>query len=54
MMLADMGADVLLVDRPTDAGLGLERERWFDVMLRGRRSLTLDLKAPAGIAAAWK
>ena len=52
MMLADMGADVLLVDRPTDPGLGLERERWFDVMLRGRRSLTLDLKAPAGVAAA--
>ena len=24
MMLADMGADVLLVDRPVDAGLGLE------------------------------
>ena len=52
MMLADMGADVLLVDRPSDPGLGLGRERWFDVMLRGRRSLTLDLKSADGVAAA--
>jgi len=52
MMLSDMGADVLLVDRPTDPGLGLERERRFDVMLRGRRSITLDLKAPVGALAA--
>jgi alpha-methylacyl-CoA racemase len=52
MMLADMGADVLLVDRPTDPGLGFERGRWSDVMLRGRRSVTLDLKSPDGVAAA--
>ncbi len=45
MLLADMGADVMLVDRPSGSGLGLERERWMDVMLRGRRSVTLDLKA---------
>jgi alpha-methylacyl-CoA racemase len=52
MMLADMGADVLLVDRTTDASLGLGGERAHDVMLRGRRSVTLDLKAPGGVAAA--
>jgi alpha-methylacyl-CoA racemase len=52
MMLADMGADVLLVDRPTDPGLGLGRARAADVMLRGRRSVTLDLKARDGVAAA--
>jgi len=52
MMLADMGADVLLVDRAAESGLGLEMERWYDVMLRGRRSVTLDLKSPAGGAAA--
>ena len=52
MMLADMGADVLLVDRRTDPGMGLERERWFDFMLRGRRSVTLDLKSENGVAAA--
>src|SRR5256714_12342673 len=52
MLLADMGADVLLVDRPGSSGLGLKRERWYDVMLRGKRSVTLDLKSPAGTEAA--
>lgn len=52
MMLADMGADVLLVDRPDDPRLGFGRDRWFDVMMRGRRSATLDLKSPNGVAAA--
>jgi alpha-methylacyl-CoA racemase len=52
MMLADMGADVLLVDRPGDSGLGLGRNRGFDVMLRGRRSATLDLKSAGGAEAA--
>jgi alpha-methylacyl-CoA racemase len=52
MLLADLGADVLLVDRPADPGLGLERRRATDVMLRGRRSVTLDLKSRDGVAAA--
>jgi alpha-methylacyl-CoA racemase len=52
MMLADMGADVLLVDRPSDPRLGFGRERWYDVMMRGRRSVTLDLKTADGVAAA--
>ena len=52
MMLADMGADVLLVDRPEDPRLGFGRDRWFDVMVRGRRSVTLDLKSKAGAEAA--
>ncbi len=52
MMLADMGADVLLIDRPDDPRLGLGRDRWFDVMLRGRRSATLDLKTKNGVEAA--
>jgi alpha-methylacyl-CoA racemase len=52
MLLADMGADVLLLERPGDSGLGLKRERWMDVMLRGRRSVTLDLKAKGAAGAA--
>ena len=52
MMLADMGADVLLVDRVSESGLGLGGERRFDPMLRGRRSVMLDIKSPAGVAAA--
>jgi alpha-methylacyl-CoA racemase len=46
MLLADLGADVLVVDRPADSELGLKRERWYDVMMRGKRSVTLDLKSP--------
>jgi alpha-methylacyl-CoA racemase len=45
MLLADMGADVLVVDRPATTDLGLQRERWYDVMMRGKRSVTLDLKS---------
>ncbi len=52
MMLADMGAEVLLIDRPDDPRLGFGRDRWFDVMMRGRRSATLDLKSKGGVAAA--
>src|SRR5229473_6902458 len=50
MMLADMGADVLRVDRlePTDLGLPLDPR--FDIMARGRRSIGLDLKRPEAIA----
>ena len=47
MLLADMGADVLVVDRPATPDLGLKRERWMDVMMRGKRSVTLDLKSPS-------
>jgi len=49
MMLADMGAEVIRIDRKTQPGadnpfpmLGTK----FDVMARGRRSLALDLKHP--------
>ena len=49
MLLADMGADVLLVDRPAAADLGLKRERRHDVMMRGKRSVTLDLKSPGAV-----
>jgi alpha-methylacyl-CoA racemase len=52
MLLADMGADVLVVDRPASTDLGLKRERWCDVMMRGKRSVTLDLKSPSGKEAA--
>ena len=47
MLLADMGADVILVDRPSTSDLGIKRERWMDVMMRGKRSITLDLKDPS-------
>ncbi|MGQ0654396.1 MAG: CaiB/BaiF CoA transferase family protein [Betaproteobacteria bacterium] len=53
MLLADMGADVIVIDRPATPDLGLKRERWMDVMMRGKRSVTLDLKSPAAAEAVF-
>jgi alpha-methylacyl-CoA racemase len=48
-LLADMGAEVIRIDRQEAADLGLPgREPKFDVLHRGRRSLALDVKSPAG------
>jgi alpha-methylacyl-CoA racemase len=50
-LLADMGAEVIRIDRREAADLGLPgREPKFDVLHRGRRSLAVDLKAEAGRA----
>ncbi|MFH1602906.1 MAG: CaiB/BaiF CoA-transferase family protein [Pseudomonadota bacterium] len=49
MLLADMGADLLRVDRPQESDLGLPLEPKYDVMSRGRRSIALDLKRPESI-----
>ncbi|MEN9418942.1 MAG: hypothetical protein RI988_2562 [Pseudomonadota bacterium] len=46
-LLADLGADVVRVDRLGPSGLGLELERRFDVHGRSRRSAAFDLKMPA-------
>jgi alpha-methylacyl-CoA racemase len=51
MMLCDMGAEVIRVDRKSAADLGVEMPRKFNVLNRGRRSIALDLKTPEGIAA---
>ena len=49
MMLADMGADGLRVDRPA-GGRGLSiGNASKDVLARGRRSVALDLKSPEGL-----
>ncbi|MGW1593370.1 CaiB/BaiF CoA transferase family protein [Streptomyces sp. NPDC002343] len=48
MLLADLGADVVRVDRPGGAGLGLDPAR--DLTNRNKRSVVVDLKAPDGPA----
>ncbi|MEL6983704.1 MAG: CaiB/BaiF CoA-transferase family protein, partial [Actinomycetota bacterium] len=51
MLLADLGADVIRVDRPVQVDLGVPRRgRVYDVLRRGRRSIAVDLKDPAGVA----
>lgn len=49
MLLADMGATVLRVDRKEPSGLGVARPERFDLLLRNRRSIPLDLKQPAAV-----
>ena len=46
MMLSDMGAEVIRVERLSGAG-----EAPKDVLARNRRSVALDLKSPAGVEA---
>jgi len=48
MLLADLGADVVRVDRPGGPGLGVAPEH--DITNRNKRSVLVDLKAPDGPA----
>ena len=50
MMLADMGAEVVRVDRVQAVRDKVTGSHW-DVMLRGRRNVALDLKHPEGVEA---
>lgn len=47
MLLADLGADVVRVDRPGGPGLGIDPAR--DVTNRNKRSVVVDLKTSAGV-----
>ena len=46
MMLSDMGAEVLRIDRTADAGLGIAMDAKYNLLNRGRRSVAFDLKRP--------
>lgn len=50
MMLADMGADVIRVERVGAPELGLDLPSRFNVMNRGKRSIALDLKQEDDLA----
>jgi len=54
MLLADLGADVVRIDRLEPSGLGVPVEPRFDVPARSRRSIALDLKSDAGREAAHR
>jgi alpha-methylacyl-CoA racemase len=50
MLLADLGADVVRVDRLEPSGLGVGVANAFDVCARNRRSIALDLKRAEALA----
>lgn len=50
MLLADMGAEVIRVERAQAVRGPAPDTAHYDVMLRGRRNVALDLKNPEGVA----
>ena len=50
MMLADMGAEVIRVERAQSVRGPAPDTPHYDVMLRGRRNIAIDLKHPDGVA----
>jgi alpha-methylacyl-CoA racemase len=52
MLLADLGADVIRIDRPGGPSLPVPLAPEADILRRGRPSVMLDLKHPDGLAAA--
>jgi alpha-methylacyl-CoA racemase len=49
MLLADLGATVLRVDRREPSGLGLPNATRFSVLHRSRHAIAVDLKHPGGV-----
>ena len=49
MLLAELGADVVRVDRPTDSGLGIGMSPEHRLLHRSRPSIAVDLKHPDGV-----
>ncbi len=54
MLLSDMGADVIRVDRTTSSGLGISQPSKYSLLNRGRRSVAVDLKNPDGVETVLK
>ena len=49
MLLADLGAEIIRIERKEPSGLGLQRPREYDYAMRNRTTIHLDLKSPQGI-----
>jgi len=54
MLLADLGADVIRIDRQNPVDIGIDRGRKYSVLNRSRRSVAVDLKSPDGIETVLK
>lgn len=50
MLLADMGASLIRIERPVKGDLGVAVDARFDLMNRSRPAIPVDLKTPHGIA----
>jgi alpha-methylacyl-CoA racemase len=50
MLLADLGATVLRIDRQQPSRLGLPGDARFNIMNRSRHAIAVDLKNPEGVA----
>jgi len=50
MLLADMGAEVVRIDRVEVVELGITQDPRHELNLRNRRSIALDLKSPDGLS----
>ena len=49
MLLADMGAQLIRIDRKADVDLGIGAPARFNLMNRGRPAIGVDLKHPSGV-----
>ncbi|MBV8653275.1 MAG: CoA transferase [Alphaproteobacteria bacterium] len=50
MLLADLGAEILRIERMTPSGLGFETDARYELTNRSRRAIAIDLKLAEGVA----
>lgn len=54
MLLADLGAEVIRIDRLTASDLGFDVDVKYDLLNRSKRAVAVNLKSPQGIATVLK
>ncbi|MBL4667403.1 MAG: CoA transferase [Sneathiella sp.] len=48
LLLADMGAEIIRIDRMQETGLGVHTDPKFNLLMRGRKSVAVDSKTKEG------